>query len=200
LGLGLGSISPGAKIEQCDRVLPTCNHCSWANRECKYTPLPTPAHRGIPRCDRCRFHNLKVSTFPLPSTLQYRLADPAIRSATTVPKTMVQSVIILQRSDIKYQRTTQSLSRIERQYPTPPKARRFWFPTWLTRRNILLAIGSRSIQKARKGNCPQISTKSNPLVPRIQITKTTTSMEISLYRNKERPLRTTSQSREPILR
>lgn len=47
---------------QCDRVLPTCNHCSWAaGRECKYTPLPTPAHRGIPRCDRCRLKNLKVS-------------------------------------------------------------------------------------------------------------------------------------------
>ncbi|KIM61606.1 hypothetical protein SCLCIDRAFT_1179634 [Scleroderma citrinum Foug A] len=45
---------------KCDRVLPTCNHCSWANnRECGYTPLPTPAHRGIPRCDRCRFGNLK---------------------------------------------------------------------------------------------------------------------------------------------
>jgi hypothetical protein len=47
---------------QCDRVLPACNHCSWAvGRECKYTPLPTPAHRGIPRCDRCRLKNLKVS-------------------------------------------------------------------------------------------------------------------------------------------
>ncbi|KAH9942304.1 uncharacterized protein BXZ73DRAFT_41313 [Epithele typhae] len=45
---------------KCDRVLPTCNHCSWAaGRECKYTPLPTPAHRGIPRCDRCRLNNLK---------------------------------------------------------------------------------------------------------------------------------------------
>ncbi|KAI0743789.1 hypothetical protein C8Q80DRAFT_1183145 [Daedaleopsis nitida] len=45
---------------KCDRVLPTCNHCSWATgRECKYTPLPTPAHRGIPRCDRCRLKNLK---------------------------------------------------------------------------------------------------------------------------------------------
>ncbi|EGO00162.1 hypothetical protein SERLA73DRAFT_180599 [Serpula lacrymans var. lacrymans S7.3] len=45
---------------KCDRVLPTCNHCSWASgRECKYTPLPTPAHRGIPRCDRCRLKNLK---------------------------------------------------------------------------------------------------------------------------------------------
>lgn len=45
---------------KCDRVLPTCNHCSWAaGRECKYTPLPTPAHRGIPRCDRCRLKNLK---------------------------------------------------------------------------------------------------------------------------------------------
>lgn len=66
VGLGLESISPGAYIEQCDRVLPTCNHCSWANRECKYTPLPTPAHRGIPRCDRCRFHNLKVCKFYCP--------------------------------------------------------------------------------------------------------------------------------------
>ena len=49
-------------IIQCDRVLPTCNHCQWATggRECKYTPLPTPAHRGIPRCDRCRLRNLKV--------------------------------------------------------------------------------------------------------------------------------------------
>ncbi|KAI6157705.1 hypothetical protein BKA82DRAFT_931443 [Pisolithus tinctorius] len=45
---------------KCDRVLPTCNNCSWANgRQCIYTPLPTPAHRGIPRCDRCRFANLK---------------------------------------------------------------------------------------------------------------------------------------------
>ncbi|TFK75296.1 hypothetical protein BDN72DRAFT_885766 [Pluteus cervinus] len=45
---------------KCDRVLPACNHCSWApDRECKYTPLPTPAHRGIPRCDRCRLKNLK---------------------------------------------------------------------------------------------------------------------------------------------
>lgn len=45
---------------KCDRVLPTCNHCSWAtDKECKYTPLPTPAHRGIPRCDRCRLKNLK---------------------------------------------------------------------------------------------------------------------------------------------
>ncbi|KAF8629236.1 hypothetical protein AX17_005816 [Amanita inopinata Kibby_2008] len=45
---------------KCDRVLPTCNHCSWASgRVCKYTPLPTPAHRGIPRCDRCRVKNLK---------------------------------------------------------------------------------------------------------------------------------------------
>ncbi|KAG9316524.1 hypothetical protein JVU11DRAFT_2574 [Chiua virens] len=45
---------------KCDRVLPTCNHCSWVNgRECVYTPLPTPAHRGIPRCDRCRLRNLK---------------------------------------------------------------------------------------------------------------------------------------------
>ena len=187
--------------------MPTCNHCSWANRECKYTPLPTPAHRGIPRCDRCRFHNLKVCAFSLPPSLQYRLTDPALysatetcRSATTVPKTMGQSVIILQRSDIKYQRTMQYLSRIERQYPTSPKARPFWFPTWLTRRNILLAIGSRSIQKARKGICPLVCTKSIPLVPRIQTTKTTTSMEISLWRNKERLLWTTSQSREPILR
>ncbi|OBZ68176.1 hypothetical protein A0H81_11911 [Grifola frondosa] len=30
-----------------------------SGRECKYTPLPTPAHRGIPRCDRCRIKNLK---------------------------------------------------------------------------------------------------------------------------------------------
>ncbi|KAF8624250.1 hypothetical protein AX15_005970 [Amanita polypyramis BW_CC] len=45
---------------KCDRVLPACNHCSWASgRVCKYTPLPTPAHRGIPRCDRCRAGNLK---------------------------------------------------------------------------------------------------------------------------------------------
>ncbi|KAF8972966.1 hypothetical protein BDZ97DRAFT_1691597 [Flammula alnicola] len=45
---------------KCDRVLPVCNHCSWANhKECKYTPLPTPAHRGIPRCDRCRANNMK---------------------------------------------------------------------------------------------------------------------------------------------
>ncbi|KAJ8696512.1 hypothetical protein PTI98_006380 [Pleurotus ostreatus] len=45
---------------KCDRILPTCNHCSWASgRECRYTPLPTPAHRGIPRCDRCRRKNLK---------------------------------------------------------------------------------------------------------------------------------------------
>ncbi|KAM6502361.1 hypothetical protein JOM56_002338 [Amanita muscaria] len=45
---------------KCDRVLPTCNHCSWASgRICQYTPLPTPAHRGIPRCDRCRVKNLK---------------------------------------------------------------------------------------------------------------------------------------------
>ncbi|KAF7782475.1 hypothetical protein Agabi119p4_1851 [Agaricus bisporus var. burnettii] len=45
---------------KCDRVLPTCNHCSWATgRDCRYTPLPTPAHRGIPRCDRCRLKNLK---------------------------------------------------------------------------------------------------------------------------------------------
>ncbi|KAL0956063.1 hypothetical protein HGRIS_002232 [Hohenbuehelia grisea] len=45
---------------KCDRLLPTCNHCSWAaGRECKYTPLPTPAHRGIPRCDRCREKNYK---------------------------------------------------------------------------------------------------------------------------------------------
>ncbi|KAK2467782.1 hypothetical protein APHAL10511_000077 [Amanita phalloides] len=45
---------------KCDRVLPACNHCSWASgRVCKYTPLPTPAHRGIPRCDRCRVKNLK---------------------------------------------------------------------------------------------------------------------------------------------
>ncbi|KAG1777553.1 hypothetical protein EV702DRAFT_1225144 [Suillus placidus] len=45
---------------KCDRVLPTCNHCSYANgRDCEYTPLPTPAHRGIPRCDRCRLRNMK---------------------------------------------------------------------------------------------------------------------------------------------
>ncbi|KAI6113216.1 hypothetical protein EDD16DRAFT_1602566 [Pisolithus croceorrhizus] len=45
---------------KCDRVLPTCNNCSWASgRQCVYTPLPTPAHRGIPRCDRCRLANLK---------------------------------------------------------------------------------------------------------------------------------------------
>ncbi|KAF8894913.1 hypothetical protein CPB84DRAFT_1710618 [Gymnopilus junonius] len=45
---------------KCDRMLPVCNHCSWANQgDCKYTPLPTPAHRGIPRCDRCRAINLK---------------------------------------------------------------------------------------------------------------------------------------------
>ncbi|KAF8160999.1 hypothetical protein B0H34DRAFT_699058 [Crassisporium funariophilum] len=45
---------------KCDRVLPTCNHCSWANnRDCKYTPLPTPAHRGIPRCDRCRAKKMR---------------------------------------------------------------------------------------------------------------------------------------------
>ncbi|PFH51980.1 hypothetical protein AMATHDRAFT_57591 [Amanita thiersii Skay4041] len=45
---------------KCDRVLPACNHCSWASgRVCKYTPLPTPAHRGIPRCDLCRSRNLK---------------------------------------------------------------------------------------------------------------------------------------------
>ncbi|KZV66889.1 hypothetical protein PENSPDRAFT_688583 [Peniophora sp. CONT] len=51
---------------KCDRVLPTCNHCAWASRQCRYTPLPTPAHRGIPRCDRCRFHNLKCDrTLPV---------------------------------------------------------------------------------------------------------------------------------------
>ncbi|KAI0319188.1 hypothetical protein OF83DRAFT_842448 [Amylostereum chailletii] len=44
---------------KCDRAQPVCNHCSWVNRDCLYTPLPTPAHRGIPRCDRCRHHNLK---------------------------------------------------------------------------------------------------------------------------------------------
>jgi len=160
-----------------------------------------PTMRSVPFSQS---QGLCIFTIP---PLQYRLTDPAIysatetcRSATTVPKTMVQSVIILQRSDIKYQRTTQYLSRIEPQYPTSPKARRFWFPTWLTRRNILLAIGSRSIQKARKGMRLLISTKSIPLVPRIQTTKTTTSMEISLYRNKELLLGTTSQSREPILR
>ncbi|EPQ57427.1 hypothetical protein GLOTRDRAFT_92456 [Gloeophyllum trabeum ATCC 11539] len=42
------------------RVLPACNYCVWPNgKDCKYTPLPTPAHRGIPRCDRCRIKNLK---------------------------------------------------------------------------------------------------------------------------------------------
>ncbi|KAG5220479.1 zinc cluster transcription factor [Salix suchowensis] len=57
-------------MSQCDRILPTCNHCSWASgRECRYTPLPTPAHRGIPRCDRCRRKNLKVWT-TMPSSLK----------------------------------------------------------------------------------------------------------------------------------
>ncbi|KAH9485304.1 hypothetical protein JR316_0002212 [Psilocybe cubensis] len=45
---------------KCDRVLPMCNHCTWADQpECFYTPMPTPAHRGIPRCDRCRANNMK---------------------------------------------------------------------------------------------------------------------------------------------
>jgi hypothetical protein len=69
---------PSADVEKCDRVLPTCNHCSWANRECKYTPLPTPAHRGIPRCDRCRFHNLKVCGPPLHNTA-FLMPRPIVR-------------------------------------------------------------------------------------------------------------------------
>ncbi|KAJ7161050.1 hypothetical protein C8R46DRAFT_1106358 [Mycena filopes] len=45
---------------KCDRILPTCNQCRWTPvTDCTYTPLPTPAHRGVPRCDRCRESNLK---------------------------------------------------------------------------------------------------------------------------------------------
>jgi hypothetical protein len=48
---------------QCDREHPACNHCQYSNdKNCTYTPLPTPAHRGIPRCDRCRTKNFKVSS------------------------------------------------------------------------------------------------------------------------------------------
>jgi hypothetical protein len=48
---------------QCDRENPACNHCQYSNgKKCSYTPLPTPAHRGIPRCDRCRTKNIKVCT------------------------------------------------------------------------------------------------------------------------------------------
>ena len=68
---------------QCDRVLPTCNHCGWAaGRECKYTPLPTPAHRGIPRCDRCRQNNLKVCH--LVHSLRHPSSARLARSAAAV--------------------------------------------------------------------------------------------------------------------
>lgn len=45
---------------KCDRAQPSCDQCLSAGSKCKYTPLPTPAHRGIPRCDRCRVKNIKV--------------------------------------------------------------------------------------------------------------------------------------------
>ena len=56
---------------KCDRLTPVCNQCSWSNGDkiCEYTPLPTPAHRGIPRCDRCRTSNLKVGQLSKPSTV-----------------------------------------------------------------------------------------------------------------------------------
>jgi hypothetical protein len=180
-------MSSSADVEQCDRELPTCNHCSWANRECKYTPLPTPAHRGIPRCDRCRFHNLKVCTVSLAPSPNFYSAEAAIcsaigtcQSAIIAQKTMGPSAIILQRSATKYQRTTHPLSRTEHQYPTLPKVRPFWSQTCPKRKNIPLATGSRSIRKARGGICPLLSTRSIPPVPRIQRMKTTVSMEIFL--------------------
>jgi hypothetical protein len=37
-------------LEQCDRVRPKCNHCLLgAGKECNYTPVAVPMHRGIPR-------------------------------------------------------------------------------------------------------------------------------------------------------
>lgn len=104
---------------QCDRVLPSCNHCSWVvGRECKYTPLPTPAHRGIPRCDRCRAKNLKVrcllSDGKLWATLMVRPTSSAIdRSpfAITARKRTRTSVITPPRNDTRY-RLSMVLQRI----------------------------------------------------------------------------------------
>ncbi|ESK92948.1 fungal specific transcription [Moniliophthora roreri MCA 2997] len=45
---------------KCDRAQPVCNHCAWTpEKECKYTPIPTPSHRGVPRCVSCQKDNLK---------------------------------------------------------------------------------------------------------------------------------------------
>ncbi|KAK7035259.1 hypothetical protein VNI00_012026 [Paramarasmius palmivorus] len=47
---------------KCDRAQPVCNHCAWTpEKECKYTPIPTPSHRGVPRCLSCQKDNLKVT-------------------------------------------------------------------------------------------------------------------------------------------
>lgn len=103
-------------MSQCDRILPTCNHCSWASgRECRYTPLPTPAHRGIPRCDRCRRKNLKVWTtvpYSLKAT-EYALnlsATGTCLFAITVVKMTMLNVTTRPRSAIKQQ---QSKSRLK---------------------------------------------------------------------------------------
>ena len=88
-------------------MLPTCNHCAWANgRECKYTPLPTPAHRGIPRCDRCRQKNLKVYISRLGAAdpvihLLFRSATEVCQSAITAKGTRNQNATTHRRNDIR---------------------------------------------------------------------------------------------------
>ena len=147
-----------------------------------------------------------ISRFEIPSP-QYSLSDTVIHSATetsqyatTVQKTMGQSAIILRRSDTRCQRTMPRLSKIEHQFPTPPKVHLFWSLTCLMRRNILPGIGSRSIQKARGGICLPQSTRSMiPLVPRIRRMRTTASMETFLLTNQEYPQGMIRPSREPIL-
>ncbi|KAF9264220.1 hypothetical protein L218DRAFT_987231 [Marasmius fiardii PR-910] len=58
---------------KCDRVQPVCNHCAWTpDKECKYTPVPTPSHRGVPRCLSCQQNNLKCDR-DLPACNQCKL-------------------------------------------------------------------------------------------------------------------------------
>ncbi|PBK73789.1 hypothetical protein ARMSODRAFT_952860 [Armillaria solidipes] len=83
---------------KCDRVQPSCNQCTWVpGRECKYTPLPTPAHRGIPRCDTCRLNNLKCDrNVPVCDQCQMDnnpncVYSPKRRSKTSTTETPVAS-------------------------------------------------------------------------------------------------------------
>ena len=92
---------------QCDREQPICNHCSWSSLgDCKYTPLPTPAHRGIPRCDRCRLRDLKVGHVISPMSLlltpdlSHRFSATEICQFVTIVKWTPQTAITLPKNAI----------------------------------------------------------------------------------------------------